>query len=42
MTTQEVITELEILVPGNKQWDIEAMGSAFFKSSFHPNLTWQG
>jgi hypothetical protein len=31
MTTQEVITELEILVPGNKQWDIEAMGSGIFK-----------
>jgi hypothetical protein len=41
MTTQEVITELEILVPGNKQWDIEAIGSDIFKVIL-PNLTWQG
>jgi hypothetical protein len=31
MTIQEVLIELECLVPGNKQWEIESVGNNIFK-----------
>jgi hypothetical protein len=31
MTTQEILAELEVLVPGNKQWDFEEVGNGVYK-----------
>jgi hypothetical protein len=31
MTTQEILAELDVLVPGNKQWELEVVGNGVYK-----------